>query len=677
MINFSKTPFIRLLFPFLTGIFTSTILNLNLNVLIPLIAVFTILLIAFIYKRKNTSSVKSYLYLFISDLFLFLSAIYSCYYANPKNNSDYFGHFISKDKLIWEAQVEELPIEKEKFYKVILEIQSLKNAGNARKTHGQVLAYFKKPFNPQLISPGNRIEVASELLEIPEPLNPHEFNYKEFLGHKGIFFQTFVEAESIKKTGYNDGFSLRLLGLKIKTKILEQFNSSELSEQAAQLCSALLTGYDDEISKETINAFAHSGTLHVLSVSGLHTGIIYAIIVFFLGIIDRQNRFRVLHPVLLLFVLFVLVILTGFSPPVLRASIMLGFLAIGKYYYNYLENASLNIMGVSAFLLLLFDPFLIYDAGFLLSYSAIIGILLFVPYLTSLVQTENRVVQKIWQLSAVSIAAQISTLPITLYYFHQFPLWFVLSNLIVIPLCSVIMILAILYSIKISIAAPVINYLCGLILAIVQVTDVPQFGYIDKIDFNGIDFMFMAIVIIVVSLFIKYKSYVLLRTSLILVLCWQCISLIASYERKNESFIGVYHVNKSQVIECKNANQTISFAKIDKSNYDYHVRNNNITYNYPTSFSFDFDYVLSEKISFLHVKSGREMGLINLLKPEIILFSFNPPVNKDFSFSYKPTKVIVDGSNKYSFLKDLKDLTQNAEIPCYSTRENGFIKLNL
>jgi hypothetical protein len=239
------------------------------------------------------------------------------------------------------------------------------------------------------------------------------------------------------------------------------------------------------------------------------------------------------------------------------------------------------------------------------------------------------------------------------------------------------MALAILYILKLSIIAPVINYLCGLILRIIQITDVPQIGYIENIDFNGKDLIFMTSIIIASSLFIKHKRYILLRTSLMLILCWQCYSLIVSYESKRESFIGIYHVNKSHILECKNANQTVCSCNIDRNNYDYHVRNNNITYNYPSNFSYGFDYILSEQTSFLHVKSEKEIVLIDLLKPEIILFSCNPPLHKDFSFSYKPAKLIVDGSNKANFIRELKVLSQKSEIPFYSTRENGFIKLNL
>lgn len=677
MIDFSKIPFVRLLIPYLTGILLCKIFHINFNVLIVLNCVFAALVVMFFYNRKSATLIKSSVYVFLSDLFLFLSAVYSCYYINPKNYSDFYGHFLTKENCTWVAEVTDLPVEKENFYKIALDVKSIQNGADFRNVQGKVLAYFKKPFDKKQLSPGDFVEIYSEFLPVQKPLNPNEFNYKNFLSEKGIYFQTFIESGSHKLIRNYENLSLKVEGLKVKAAILDLFNSPLLNKSAAQLCAALLTGYDDEISKETINAFAHSGTLHVLSVSGLHTGIIYGVVVFLLGVVDKNKRFKIVHPLILLSVLFVLVLITGFSPPVLRAVIMLGFLAIGKYYYNYLENASVNIMAVSAFMILLFNPLLICDVGFLLSYTAILGILLFGPQINSLFRPGNKVINKVWQLSAISIAAQVSTLPVTLYYFHQFPVWFVFTNLIVIPICTLIMFCGFLFLMKLSFVSVFINKMSSLIFGILQITDMPGLGYIDKIDFDIKDLYFMISVIMMIIFFVKFKTYFLLKAALIVVLCWQIFSLINVYSKKASSFVGIYQVNKFFVVDCKNAEKLMCSSNVDSSSYNYHVKTHQITYNYPILFNHTFSYIKSENISFLQVKSEEEFALIDFLKPHVILFSCNPEIDNYFTISYKPKKIIADGSNSYLFVKKLKKVSEMLGIPFSSTKESGFIKLNL
>lgn len=626
----------------------------------------------FLNKKKVTQAAK-WSFIIASDAFLILTAFYCCYLNNVKNDPQHFSHFVTAEKQEWIGEVKDLPIEKEKFFKVLMEVKSLN--GN-EIANGRVLVYFKKPFEDSDLRPGNLFKLKSAFVSPKLPLNPHEFNYKAFLERKNIYFRTFVEPQNFEFLRVNTDFSLVDLGLKIKQKIINTIETSSLNKETAQLCIALLTGYDDEIDAGTINAFAHSGTLHVLSVSGLHTGILYAVLIFFLGWIDKNNKFKLFQLIIISISLWFFALITGFSPPVLRAVIMLNLIAIGRSYYSYSSQHSVNILAVSAFLILVIDPLLIYDTGFLLSYLAVLGILYFEPGITSLVNSRFAIVNKIWQLTSVSLAAQITTLPITLFLFHQFPFWFIFSNLIVIPLCTVVMFLAILLLLKLNFIAPLINLCSSVIFRCIHLTDGQGWGYMDFIDFGWRDFVFLTLFILMIATFIKHRTYVYLAGAAVIMILWQLISLFEITDKKPDSHLAIYHVSKRSVTEIKNSTQLHFNSSLGESDYNYHVKPNHTFYNYSDMNNMRFDYVKSMNLSLLKLSSVNQQVLIPVLKPDYILVSENNTLAEEF-FPKSAKLVIADGSNNYKHIKELKALCDKFAIPFYSTAESGYLQLGL
>lgn len=673
MADFRNNPFIRVLIPFVAGILISSLNSIQANVIYPLLFLFAALTALFFLNRKKTSEKSKWTYILFSDLFFVLAGFYSCYVYDARNDSEYFGNYVTEKEQVWLGEIKDLPVEKEKFYKVLAEVRTLKDKGNLK---GKVFVYIKKPFNVSLLKPGNIFRSESRFIRPKAPLNPNEFDYKRFLELKNIYYQGFVEPANFKLLSEQKDFSLVNFGLQIKQSVKNILEASALNKETAQLCIALLTGYDDEIDAGTINAFAHSGTLHVLSVSGLHTGILYGVLVFLLGIIDKHKKYKFLQLVIITLALWFFVLITGFSPPVLRAVIMLNLIAVGRFYYAYSSSHAVNILAVSAFLILVFDPMLIYDTGFLLSYSAVLGILYFEPSFSSIVNSRFKLINKTWQLVSVSLAAQIATLPISLLLFHQFPLWFIFSNIIVIPLCGVVMCLGLLMFVKLSFVAPVLNLCSAVIFYIIHLTDSPRFGYIDNIDFGWRDLVFLCVFIVSVSLFLKEKRYVYAAGAATLLILWQLVSLFEIIEKKNNAHLSIYHVNKQTSVDVKNANHLYFNSLLSNSDYNYHVKPNHTFYNYPDTDSLNFGMVFSPKLKFLKLDSNEQNGLIGFLKPDYLLVTGNvelteTPVLKTIKL------VIADGSNKYQNIKKLKALCDKFAVPFHSTSEKGYIQLDL
>ncbi|MFY0628498.1 MAG: ComEC/Rec2 family competence protein [Reichenbachiella sp.] len=288
---------------------------------------------------------------------------------------------------------------------------------------------------------GDKLLIKGNPFLIQPPKNPHEFNYAAYMADQNIFFQQFPDTSSIIKIDSN-------LGNPIFTKIYrlrKEFESvistriAGFKEQA--VAKALLLGIKDQLDPQLKQAFSAAGAMHVLAVSGLHVGVIYMILIWMFKSIRNSIFQTYLLPILILVFLWFYAVLTGFSPSIFRAVTMFSVIIIGKILQR---NSNIyNSLAVSAFILLLINPFHLFAVGFQLSYLAVIGIVYFFDKFYLLIQPTTIIMDEIWKLTCVSIAAQIATAPISIYYFHQFPTYFMVSNLLVIPLSFIIMVIGV------------------------------------------------------------------------------------------------------------------------------------------------------------------------------------------------------------------------------------------
>jgi competence protein ComEC len=227
--------------------------------------------------------------------------------------------------------------------------------------------------------------------------------------------------------------------------MIASLNAMPLDNESNAFIKALLLGDKSSLDPSTKKAFSIAGATHVLAVSGLHVGIIVSLFSALLGLIllkIKKRKAAWIKSVLLLLVIWIYAGITDFSPSILRASMMFSFLSIGQSMTRH--SNIYNTISIAAFFMLIINPDNLYAVGFQLSFMAVLGIIYFYPRLSRLFYFKNRLFQKIWNLCAVSIGAQITTFPLALYYFHQFPSYFLLSNLVVIPAAFIVLLLSIL-----------------------------------------------------------------------------------------------------------------------------------------------------------------------------------------------------------------------------------------
>lgn len=313
-------------------------------------------------------------------------------------------------------------------------------SGRAQPAAGRLLVYLHRPLPEAAPVPGDIIMVRGKVRPVGPPLNPDQFDYRRYLEARDIHHQVFADSSwrllEHRPNLLSRAANLRTAALRLLKKHLPTPNEYAVG-------AALTMGYKSALTEEIENAYANTGAMHVLAVSGLHVGLVQLILMGLLGRIPlRQQWWKVAKTILIIIGIWSFALLTGASPSVLRASTMFSFLAVGLALKR--TTNVYNTLAASALVLLVSNPHLLYHVGFQLSYLAVLGIVYFQPRIYSLWHIENRLGDYLWQLSAVSLAAQLGTLPVSLYYFHQFPLYFVLSGLIVVPAAGLILSLTLL-----------------------------------------------------------------------------------------------------------------------------------------------------------------------------------------------------------------------------------------
>ncbi|MBS1529255.1 MAG: ComEC/Rec2 family competence protein, partial [Bacteroidetes bacterium] len=233
-------------------------------------------------------------------------------------------------------------------------------------------------------------------------------------------------------------FSLRL-----RQSLVERFKQHMHSPEAVAVASTLILGYKADLSNDVLQAYSKTGTIHVLSVSGAHVAIVFILLEFVFGFMTRFGHGRTIKAGLIISIIWYYALLSGFSPAVCRAAVMISMVIIGRTFSRTIST--LNILAVSAFALLLYDPLFVTDVGFQLSYLAVAGLIVLQPVVYKWFRFKNKWADRLWALCSVSIAAQVITFPLSAYYFHQFPVYFLVSNLFIIIPSTIIMYSGIAY----------------------------------------------------------------------------------------------------------------------------------------------------------------------------------------------------------------------------------------
>lgn len=620
---------------------------------------------------------KTLFFVFITWITFFLTGMILVYENDATNHTNYFEKHLKNTS------------------KVILAIDKVLKPGNyhhkyeadvvqvdSKKTIGHVLLNIEKDSTPLLFHNGDLVFLKNKFQDIKSSLNPHQFNYKNYLAKQGIYQQVYATKQELLLL---DQTSTSFLGFiaALRLKIQQSLQQYDFSEDELAVMNALLLGQRQEISKELSDNYSKAGAIHILAVSGLHVGIILLILSFVLKPLERVNKGKLIKLVLVILFLWFFAVLAGMSASVTRAVTMFSAIALGQFFNK--RNAIEHSLIFSMFIILLWKPLFLFDVGFQLSYTAVFGIIWVQPVLYQLWKPTFFIVDKGWQLISVSVAAQLGVLPISLFYFHQFPGLFFISNLIIIPFLGVILGLGLVVLVLsyVSILPVFLEGFYGDVISILNkvvtfVARQEKFLF-SEISFSAIKMIFFYLLIILgFQLFLKLNTK---RCFLFLgsILAFQCVFILEKYTIAQKSELIVFHKSKNTIIGKRKGSSFEVYHSMDslqissqKLLINYKVGENISSQNYHKLSNLMY---YKKQVVLIIEKDG--LYDIKELNSPIVVLRESPKINlQRLAEKLKPAIIIADGSNYKSYIENWKATCKNLKIPFWTTYNQGAYILN-
>lgn len=689
-------PFVRMVLPLIVGILSEKLFKadpcfLGLTVFF-LFVFYTIWLITF--KLSASYHWRTLTGIFIVIIFVFFGNL-SMHTGRNIYLADHYINLTDTSRKIAVAIVDEPPIEKEKSFRVKASLVQVYDGKNLLNCSGNILLYIEKDDRIKYMKYGNLFSFELKPQKPQGPLNPFEFDYQNYLASNNIYFTQFIKSNTWKNLKISKGKPWFELSYFLKGIIFDIYRKYMPNRKQSGVAAALIFGYREELDPELVTAYAHTGTLHVLAVSGLHVGIIYAVLRILLSFLKRNRKTQIIQAVLIILFLWFYALLTGFSPSVLRAAFMFTFIVLGD---TVRRNINIyNSIAASAFLLLLYNPLFLFDVGFQLSYAAVLGIIYLHPKINQLYTPCFWLDQQIWTLLCVSLAAQAATCPLGFYYFHQFPNYFLISNLLIIPLSTIITYLGLLLLVAsfIPSAAAVLGQILDRTIYItdwlvIKIDAIP-FSTTNDLVINlsqavGIAFFILSSVFLFSY---KNKRWIWVCVGSILFICLSKSNDII--EQKLQQSAWVYQWNGAAVMSFVYGNTchivadsfALSHDKLFNMKIKPHLVQQAINKKVVSAFNSEIqmDYIKAHhnlivfnglKILVLNQKAIPQLSL----PIDYIVLSQSPNIHLlSLSYLHLTKKLIVDGSNKNWLVKRWKKEAQSLGIAVHFTNSEGAVRL--
>lgn len=555
-------------------------------------------------------------------------------------------------------------------FKYIAEVEQF----NREPAHGKILLLQPKPASERSYLTGEQILISGIPELIPSPLNPHQFNYSRFMRTKGVLRQIKVNPATLIHLP-TERSGLFATADDWRKKITARLQNYNLGKEELAIVQALLLGQKQDISAETYNYFAAAGAVHILAVSGLHVGIILLLLNRIFSPLKRSRNGKFAATLLIILSLWGFAVLAGLSPSVVRAVTMFSFLAIGMQIKR--RSSTLNSIFVSLLLLVLINPQWIFDVGFQLSYAAVLAIVLVQPIIYNFYEPQNSIIKYVWQLLTVTIAAQIGVLPLSLFYFHQFPGLFFLSNLVILPFLGfilifgiVVIVLALLGLLPAGIAKLYEGIIEALNTFVAKVAQQEEFLLKDiSFSFTEVLVFYLFIFFMVLWLYsFNYKRLVLLLLSVVVL---QTVMISQKFSRE-EIFL-VFHKSRKTVLAKQYDNVLTVHSTSEAANAKSRLLHNYMVGEDIKNITFqELKNVVNIQNEMLLIIDSTGVYPKQNFNPEYLLLINSPPINLDRVIQQlKPKWILADGSNYKSMVQQWEQTSAKKEIPFHYTGEKG------
>ena len=572
-----KMPFVRLLMALIAGILLQWYLHIPVLVSILLFVVAACGWLSFLVLQTYQKFRLQWLPGVCILIMLTLCGSVLSYLKNPFNQPNHYTHiYRNGDALI--ATVNEALLSKPNTCKANVTINAVYHNHAGIPATGTMIVYFDKTGLDSTLHYGSQIIFTKSPQPIKNGNNPGAFNYQRYLLFQGITAQVYLKGNEYKVLNSGNGSSFKSFIITTQRYILQTIQTYIPGKKEAGVAEALLIGYRNDLDKQLVQSYSNTGVVHIIAISGLHLGMIYAFILLLFSRFKSKKWYRFVVPVVAVIILWLFTLLAGAVPSILRSAVTFSFIAFGMFINR---NGSIyNTLAASAFCLLVFNPFLLWDVGFQLSYSAVVSITLFTKPINNTVYFQNKWLSKIWLSVCVTLSAQILTLPVVLYNFHQFPVFFLFTNLPVVFLSEIILFIT-LFLVAIgkwmwlaTIIGKLSQALLWLMNTIIERAEKLPFSLLSNIKWDEVQVWLLYGIIVLLAAWLLYKLPRLLIYGLaVVVVLLLYISIDIRLQNRQQKLI-VYSLPKHTAVEAVcNRRATCFYDK----NMDADIAANNFT----------------------------------------------------------------------------------------------------
>ncbi|WP_209402231.1 ComEC/Rec2 family competence protein [Pseudozobellia sp. WGM2] len=641
---------------------------LDFGLTIPAIASLSLfLLLGILYFKNNRTPLLGYCVVLLT-MSIGVLAVSS---TRPENISNHYSNQTFSENQVWHLKIREVLKPTQFSNRYIGMVQSVEEKGRS----GKILVSTPRD------SIQNSYKVDDELIfygasnKIQSPLNPHQFDYSEYMQNLGVVRQVQVESNKVF-VKQNPSRTLYGFASQAREHIITKLRQANFGEEELSIIQALLLGQRSDISEATYDNYKNAGAVHILAVSGLHIGILLIMLQFVLKPLERLPKGKTIKLITVVLLLWGFALLAGFSASIVRAVTMFSFVAYALYLNR--PSNTFNILALSMFfILLIIDPNLLFQVGFQMSYAAVLAIVWVYPLLQRLWYPKNKIIRYFWQLLSVSIAAQLGVLPISLFYFHQFPGLFFISNLLVIPGLGfvlgtgiLVIILAVLNRLPdffVSFYDTIIGWLNDLIGWVAQ-----QEAFIFKnISFDGVQLLLSYVIIIGFIVFLTKPNFRKLGLVGLGIISFQLWMIFSEYETSQKETLLLAHQTKNSIL-IHQEGSTLKIISNDST------RLNRIVTEYRVAERVDSLNHIPLQNSYKWI--DKDLFLIDSMavypreqkKIDYLILTQSPKINLNRLIdSVQPNIIIADGSNYRSYVNRWRKTCTQRKLPFHYTGEKG------
>ena len=549
------------------------------------------------------------------------------------------------------------------------------NTVNGEETEGKILLNISKDSLSKTFSSDEILLVFASISEIPKPQNPHQFDYSKYMQSLGVSGQLHLSEKDILKTKKGKP-TLFGKAQNFRAQIVAKLQKTKLKTDERAIIQALILGEKRDIDKNLYEEYAAAGAVHILAVSGLHVGILYFILAFLFSPLKGIKFGTYFHAILILALLWSFAMLSGLSPSVTRAVTMFSFFLLAGIFDR--QTNTLNTLFLSFLTLLIINPLWLFQVGFQLSYLAVFFIVWLQPIFYKIGYSKSRIVRKIWTIIAVTISAQFGVLPLGLYYFHQFPGLFLLTNIVILPFLTLLMCGGILIVILATLnvlpnwLAAMYNFLIEALNGFIHWIAVQDDFLFRDVHFSGLKVLGAYLLIIAFALFLKKMNYGRIVFSLKMMAVFITIYIYDEIRTSANQFI-IFQKSKTTLIGYKNGKDFTVFRNDSIAN---------ITEKYPIkSFktAINIENYSEEKLPKIFQYNQKNILVLDSLgifpkqkNIHTILLTNSPKINIERLIdSLKPKQIVADGSNYFTYVRRWEKTCKLKKLPFHHTAKQG------